>query len=97
MHGRVRSAHMWRVAICIGINRDCAEAEPVRSAHDAQRDLAAIGDQHRLKSSGTHDFFLPGRMSMYLQMMPSMTSSAPPPIEVRRPSRKKRDTGFSQV
>jgi hypothetical protein len=26
-------------------------------------------------------------MCMYLQMMPSMVSSEPPPIELRRPSR----------
>ena len=35
----------------------------------------------------TYDFFLPGRMPMYFEMMPSITSSAPPPIEARRLSR----------
>ncbi|MNF96347.1 hypothetical protein D3C84_791340 [compost metagenome] len=32
-------------------------------------------------------FFLPGRMPMSLQMIPSMISSAPPPIDTRRTSR----------
>ena len=40
-----------------------------------------------------------GRLAtpMVLAMMPSMTSSAPPPIEARRPSRNIRETLFSQV
>ena len=31
--------------------------------------------------------FYSGRISIYLQMMPNMTSSAPPPIDCKRPSR----------
>ena len=42
-------------------------------------------------------FFLPGRMFISLQMMPSITSSAPPPIESRRVSRKARDAGLSHM
>jgi hypothetical protein len=41
----------------------------------------------RVRVQRPSHFFLPGRMPMYLQMMPSMISSAPPPIEPRRVSR----------
>src|SRR5882724_12430089 len=46
MHPFIRLAHMQRIAIGVGINRDHAIAEPARGAHDPQRDLAAIGDQN---------------------------------------------------
>ena len=44
-HRLIRLAHMQRVAIGIGIDRDHAIAEPARGAHDPQRDLAAVGDR----------------------------------------------------
>src|SRR6185437_16853520 len=45
-HRLIGFAHMQRVAVSVGIDRDHAIAEPARGAHDAQRDLAAIGDQY---------------------------------------------------
>ncbi len=42
-------------------------------------------------------FFLPGRMPSYLQMIPSMISSAPPPMLSRRESRKTREMGVSSM
>ena len=39
----------------------------------------------------------PGRVPSSLQMMPSMTSSAPAPIDIRRQSRKARATGDSHM
>ena len=45
-HRLVGFADMQRVAVGIGIDRDHAIAETARGAHDAQRDLAAVGDQY---------------------------------------------------
>ena len=44
-HRLVGLANMPRVAVGIRIDRDHAIAEAARGAHDAQRDLAAVGDQ----------------------------------------------------
>jgi hypothetical protein len=44
-------------------------------------------DSFSFGRDSVHDFFLPGRMPMYFEMMPSITSSAPPPMEARRLSR----------
>ena len=51
-----------------------------------------------LRANG--DVFHPAALfaiPMILARMPSITSSAPPPIEARRPSRYIRETLFSQV
>jgi|GEM_PF-4796073 len=46
------------------------------------------GHDNFLLNCGHRAYFrLPGRMPMYFEMMPSITSSAPPPIEARRLSR----------
>jgi hypothetical protein len=47
------------------------------------------------ENSGAQRFSRRGRVPMCLQMICSITSSAPPPIEARRESRKARATGLS--
>ena len=86
---KVRRTAMRRIAVSLGIDGDRAHAQPSGGALDAHGDFAAIGDQYRAESMRRrHDqSFRPGKVFMYLQMMPSMTSSAPPPMEARRPSR----------
>src|SRR6202011_4970281 len=44
-HRGIRLAHMQAFAISIRIDSDHAVAEGGRGTHDAQRDLAAIGDE----------------------------------------------------
>ncbi|MGY4283652.1 hypothetical protein ACVWXO_002872 [Bradyrhizobium sp. LM2.7] len=44
-HGLVGLPHMKRIAIGVGIDRDDTKSESPRTAHHAQRDLAAVGDQ----------------------------------------------------
>jgi hypothetical protein len=41
----VSNAHMQRAGIGLGIDRDHAHPESLRSARDADGDLAAVGDQ----------------------------------------------------
>jgi hypothetical protein len=48
-HVVVGEAHVQRLAVRLGIHRDRLDAELAARADDAQRDLAAIGDQHLLK------------------------------------------------
>ena len=81
----VGDAGVRRVAVGIGGDRDRFDAEPARRARDPDGDLAAVGDQDRAQ----HRASAParGRVCMYLAMMPSITSSAPPAIEPSRPSR----------
>jgi hypothetical protein len=43
--------------------------------------------QQQVWQTGRSSFLFPGRMPISLQMMPSMISSAPPPIDTRRTSR----------
>ena len=42
-----------RLRVGIGIDGDGADAEPRAGPHDANRDLAAIGDQDRADGAGT--------------------------------------------
>src|SRR4051794_2225326 len=51
-HRLIGLAHMHRIPIRIRIYRDHTMAETARGAHDAQRDLAAIGDQDFAKRRG---------------------------------------------
>src|SRR5262249_9652050 len=44
-HRLVRLAHMERVGVRVGVDRDGLDAEPLAGADDAARDLAAIGDE----------------------------------------------------
>ena len=74
-----------RAAVGVGGDRDRRDAEPLRRAGDARDDLAAVGDQDRREHAA--DQCRAGSVCMYLAMMPSITSSAPPAIEPRRPSR----------
>ena len=41
----VGEPHMQRLRVCVGIDRDRAQAEPLGGADDAAGDFAAIGDQ----------------------------------------------------
>src|SRR5450631_1275468 len=45
---------MARVLVGVGINRDHAIAETARGAHDAKRDLAAVGDQNLVERLARH-------------------------------------------
>ena len=53
---------------------------------DVKYAAVAVQQQGLAHGEAVHGFF-PGRMLMSLQMMPSMISSAPPPIDTRRTSR----------
>jgi hypothetical protein len=44
---RVGRADVWRAAVGVGVDGDRPEPERPRGAQDPQRDLAAVGDQHR--------------------------------------------------
>ncbi len=44
-------------------------------------------DAFSFESDDVHHFFLPGSVPMYFEMMLSITSSAPPPMEASRLSR----------
>ncbi len=90
-HGLVGHSDMGRIGIDIGIDGDRAVTQRARRAHDAAGDLSPIGDEYLAKA---HER---GSVPSSLEMMPSMISSAPPPIDTRRPSRQARDTGLSQV
>ena len=69
-----------------------------------QRDVQNPGAAFDQKGARRrHDYLLPsglrrlGSVPSSLAMMPSMISSAPPPMEIRRPSRKERLTRLSAV
>ncbi len=53
---------------------------------DEQYAVARLQQQGLAGRERVH-FFFPGRMPMSLQMIPSMISSAPPPMDTRRTSR----------
>jgi hypothetical protein len=53
-HGFIRLAHMGRIAVGVGIDRDHAIAETARGAHDPARDLAAIGDHDFVEGRAFH-------------------------------------------
>src|SRR5204863_8261448 len=48
-HCLVSLAHMQRLGIGLGIDRDCRDPHPPRRADDAAGDLAAVGDQDLLE------------------------------------------------
>src|SRR5690606_10498027 len=79
------------------VHRHRLNAHSLRRADHAPRDLAAVGDKQALHAapSGPRGDRL--EMPMVLARMPSITSSAPPPMEARRPSRYRRETLFSSV
>src|SRR3984893_9038837 len=52
--GLVRLAHMQRLAVGVGIDRDHAIAEAARGPRDPPRDLATIGDQYLVKHGRLH-------------------------------------------
>src|SRR5258707_13360968 len=52
---------MQRVAVGVGIDRDHAITEPARGAHDAARDLAAVGDQDLVERRELHGGIAHGR------------------------------------
>jgi 2-methylisocitrate lyase-like PEP mutase family enzyme len=89
----------------VGGSIEDATGDPSRPlyelAHDrdpaAQRLHGAALKASRGRATKARPQRLPGSTCMYLPMMPSMTSSAPPPIEARRPSRYMRETRLSQV
>ena len=64
--GFIRFAHMGRLRIGVGVDRDRADPQFAAGAHDAHRDLAAIRDQHLLDRArarlhrGMHPCFLAG-------------------------------------
>src|SRR5262245_66511087 len=39
---------MWRIAVCLGINRHRLQAELAAGVHGPQRNLSTIGDEHPL-------------------------------------------------
>ena len=80
-----------RFGVGVRIHGDRAIAQRARRAHDAAGNFPAVGNQYLRKTHGR------GSVPSSLQMMPSITSSAPPPIDTRRPSRQARETGLSQV
>ncbi|MCY1437298.1 hypothetical protein D9M71_534550 [compost metagenome] len=53
---------------------------------DVQHAVVQLQQQSLANRQAVH-FFFPGRMPMSLQMIPSMISSAPPPIDTSRTSR----------
>jgi hypothetical protein len=54
---RVSEPDVQRIAIRFGIDRDRPDAEPAAGADDADRDLAAVGDQQGLEhSSGSRRY-----------------------------------------
>ena len=46
-NGHVGGAYVRRRAVQVGVERDRAQAQAASGAEDAQRDLAAVGDQDR--------------------------------------------------
>ena len=60
-HRLVGLAHMQRIAVGVGIDRDHAVTQAPRGAHDAQRDLAAVGDQDLVERRALHPFAAHGR------------------------------------
>src|SRR5450759_270066 len=50
----VRVARVDRVAVRVGVDRDCGDAELAARAHDADGDLAAIGDEDLLEKLALH-------------------------------------------
>src|SRR5260221_12896844 len=59
--GLVGGPHMQRLAVRIRIDRDDAKPKAARGTHDAQRDLAAIGDQDGAERRALHRPTAPGR------------------------------------
>ena len=55
----VGEAHVQRFAIGLGVDGDRLHAELAAGADDAQRDLAAIGDQDLVEHSSSSDHFVP--------------------------------------
>ncbi len=51
-HGLRGGADVRRGGVEVGVDRDRADAQPVAGADDAQRDLAAVGDQDGLEQAG---------------------------------------------
>ena len=51
----VGGLHMRRLCVGVGIDGDGADAEPRAGSHDAERDLAAIGDQDRTDGAGAEE------------------------------------------
>ena len=82
---RVGGARVRRVPVGVGGDRDRFEAEPARRARDPRRRSRRGWRSGPNAASGLAP--LRGRVCMYLAMMPSITSSAPPAIEPSRPSR----------
>src|SRR5690606_34505602 len=74
-----------------------AHAGGARPRHDRHGGDARAPPRRDQEPLGAGFFFLPGRMFISLQMMPSMISSAPPPIDMRRVSRYARDAGLSHM
>ena len=48
MHRLVRHAHVQRLGVGVGIDRDRADPQPPRGADHPAGDLAAVGDEQRL-------------------------------------------------
>ena len=71
----VAEPHMQRVRVGLGIDRDGAQAEPLRGARDAAGDLAAIGDQdgrehgQALAQGGPEGHRRAGRLSSGRQLL----------------------------
>ena len=51
-YGLVGEAHVQRVAVGLGVDRDRADPHLVAGADDAHRDLAAVGDEDLLERGG---------------------------------------------
>src|SRR5262249_22970049 len=65
--------------------------ESVAARRIVERDEEHARRRNRMQAHGR------GSVPMCLQMIRSITSSAPPPIEARRPSRYARESGLSHV
>ena len=65
-HGPIGRAHMPGAGIRIGVDRNRRQPEFMRRAHDAQRDLSAIGDEESgVRGDGCH-----GRQHRHIRKTP---------------------------
>jgi len=85
-----RAADHQRAHLIVQLRQHRAQFIDHLQAHRVAALRTVEGDvQHTVmgfEQQGVHGFF-PGRVPISLQMMPSMISSAPPPIDTRRISR----------
>ena len=78
----VGEAHVQRLAVGLGVDGDGLDAELAAGANDAQRDLAAIGDQDFLEHVTACD--ASGGSTSWLEVVPARVARAGDALHAQR-------------